>query len=356
MDTLSCVTVSPDRFRRSPEADPSRSSGSAPDHTPGGTRTTAPKAPAPGGTRTTAPGTRAPTPTPSADPYGEDVLSHDPHREGPGARHPRSAEVHVERGMVLEDVTTGFVGAVVRVEKSGGMHVVELEDRRGTTRTFPLGGGFWIDGRPVVALPPLPVAAAPTGLTTQGGRKVTNSGSIAVENRAARVARPSRIWVEGRHDADLVQRVWGDDLAVEGIAVQMLEGVDNLEEVLEVFGPTHGVRAGVLVDHMVEGSKEWRIAQQVMRRWGSGVLVLGHPFVDIWQAVKPARVGLAAWPDVPRGTDIKHGTLAALGWPHESQADIALGWRRILSTVRDYRDLEPALLGRVEELIDFGTA
>lgn len=297
-----------------------------------------------------------PGPDSLPDPYGGDVLAHDPHREGPHARHPRSTEVRVERGMVLEDVTTGFVGAVVRVEKSGGMYVVELEGRRGDTRTFPLGGGFWIDGRPVVALPPLPTSKAPEGLTTQGGRKVTNSGSLAVEHRSARVARPSRIWVEGRHDADLVQRVWGDDLALEGIAVQLLEGVDNLEEVLEVFGPTPSVRAGVLVDHMVEGSKEWRIAQQVSRRWGSGVLVLGHPFVDIWQAVRPARLGLEAWPDVPRGTDIKHGTLEALGWPHDTQADIALGWRRILSTVRDYRDLEPALLGRVEELIDFVTA
>jgi len=84
-------------------------------------------------------------------------------------------------------------------------------------------------------------------------------------------------------------------------------------------------------------------------------LGLGPPFVDIWQAVKPARVGLERWPDVPRGTDIKHGTLEALGWPHADQRDIAMGWKRILSTVRTYRDLEPALLGRVEELIDFVT-
>ena len=72
-------------------------------------------------------------------------------------------------------------------------------------------------------------------------------------------------------------------------------------------------------------------------------------------AVKPARVGLERWPDVPRGIDIKHGTLDALGWPHADQRDIAMGWKRILSTVRTYRDLEPALLGRVEELIDFVT-
>ena len=83
--------------------------------------------------------------------------------------------------------------------------------------------------------------------------------------------------------------MWGEDLAEAGIAVQLLEGVDNLEAVLEVFGPTDTARAGVLVDHMVPGSKESRIAEAVSARWPGAVLVLGHPFVDIWQAVKPAR-------------------------------------------------------------------
>ena len=58
----------------------------------------------------------------------------------------------------------------------------------------------------------------------------------------------------------------------------------------------------------------------------------------------------------PAGTDIKHGTLEALGWPHDTQADVARGWQRILATVRSYKDLEPSLLGRMEELIDFVTA
>ena len=44
---------------------------------------------------------------------------------------------------------------------------------------------------------------------------------------------------------------------------------------------------------------------------------------------------------------------AALGWPHTDQADIAKAWRRIRSRVRDWNDLEPALISRVEELIDF---
>ena len=86
-----------------------------------------------------------------------------------------------------------------------------------------------------------------------------------------------------------------------------------------------------------------------------GVLVLGHPYVDVWQAVKPAALGLRAWPQVPRGEDIKAGTLARIGWPHAYAHDIGLGWARILSHVNSYRDLEPSLLGRMEELIDFVT-
>ena len=288
--------------------------------------------------------------------YGTNIFEFDPHRDGPGARRPRSVEVPIEYGMVLEDISSGWVGAVTRVEKSGGVHLVELEDRRGRKRSFPLGGGFWLEGKPIIALPPkaAPAQKAPA-LTTLGGRALTNSGSIAPEKRVARVARQSRIWVEGRHDAELIQHVWGEDLADIGVAVQLLEGVDHLEEILEVFGPTKTVRAGVLVDHLVPGSKESRIAEAVSIRWEDAVLVVGHPFVDIWQAVKPQRLGLQAWPDVPRGTDIKHGTLENLGWPHANQADIAQGWKRILATVRNYKDLEPALLGRVEELIDFVT-
>ena len=46
----------------------------------------------------------------------------------------------------------------------------------------------------------------------------------------------------------------------------------------------------------------------------------------------------------------------ALGLPHANQADIASAWRRIRSRVRNWTDLEPELISRVEELIDFVTA
>ncbi|MDU1522902.1 MAG: DUF3097 family protein, partial [Actinomyces sp.] len=159
------------------------------------------------------------------DPYGTNIFEFDPHRDGPDAHRPRSREVHVEPGMVLEDVTTGFVGAVIRTEKSAGIYVIELEDRRGRRRSFPLGGGFWLDGRPIIALPPLPRAQATpqnAGSVSASGRAVTNSGSRRARPEESarthpRVARQSRIWVEGRHDADLVQYVWGDDLADVGV-------------------------------------------------------------------------------------------------------------------------------------------
>ena len=293
----------------------------------------------------------------AADRYGGDVLAVDPHRVGPNAIRPESVHVPVRRGLVVEDRQTGFVGAVVAAEKSGGRRIVVLEDRRGTRRGFPLGPGFWIDGRPVVLDPPRAAPGPDAGPVGHGGRRVTASGSYAVEGEAAKVARASRIWVEGGHDAELVEKVWGDDLRHEGVVVLMLDGVDNLEEVMAQFGPAPERRAGVLVDHLVAGSKESRIAERVARMpGGENVLVLGHPYVDVWQAVKPERVGLRSWPEVPRGTDIKHGTLQALGWPHATRADVARGWRRILATVRSYKDLEPALLGRMEELIDFVTA
>src|SRR5690554_4230471 len=86
------------------------------------------------------------------DRYGPDVLGR------PAAR-ARSTPTPAEHGLVVEDVTTGWVGAVTRVEVSGGLRVVVLEDRHGRTRTFPLGPGFWVDGQPVDLVAPTGPAA-----------------------------------------------------------------------------------------------------------------------------------------------------------------------------------------------------
>ena len=155
--------------------------------------------------------------------------------------------------------------------------------------------------------------------------------------------------MEGRQDADLVEKIWGDDLREVGVVVEYLAGVDHLPSIVAGFAPGPARRLGVLVDHLVTGSKESRIAAQVS---SPHVLVVGHPFVDIWQAVKPASLGIGAWPTVPRGTPWKEGVMQALRWG----GDTAAGWRRVLSAAASYADLEPALLGRVEELIDFVNA
>jgi len=162
------------------------------------------------------------------------------------------------------------------------------------------------------------------------------------------VARESRIYVEGRHDAELVERIWGDDLRETRVVVEYLEGIDDLKAIVTEFSPGPGRRLGVLVDHLVDGSKESRIAAGVR---SPDVLIVGHPFIDIWEAVKPAAVGIAAWPKVPRGQPWKEGVLSALGWGEDTRA----GWQRILRSVKSFADLEPELLGRVEELIDFVT-
>ncbi|MFV2143312.1 DUF3097 domain-containing protein [Isoptericola sp. G70] len=291
------------------------------------------------------------------DRYGSDVLATastrvagTPDGSAHHRRRPASRPQAAEPGLVVEEVQTGWVGAVVRVEKSGGMHLVVLEDRRGKTRSFPLGPGFWVDGQPVELTAPVTSRApAPPARTA--------SGSVAVHGARARVARGSRIWVEGKHDAELVEKVWGDDLRVEGVVVEMLDGVDNLADALAEFGPSPERRVGVLVDHLVPGAKEQRLADAALRTVRPGtVLVLGHPYVDVWQAVRPARVGLPAWPAIDRGTEWKIGILRELGWPASGPADVGRAWQRILASVRDFRDLDPALLGRVEELIDFVTA
>ncbi|MFC9974915.1 DUF3097 domain-containing protein [Spirillospora sp. NPDC127200] len=265
--------------------------------------------------------------------YGNDVLAGDWRRPRKG----RIPEIPAEPGLVAEDPDSGFCGAVVGCDKFG----VTLEDRFGKRRVFPLtAAGFLIDGRPVTLVRP---SAAPQGAARSA------SGSIAVRGLRAKVAKESRIYVEGLHDAELVEKIWGHDLRVEGVVVEYLEGVDDLPAIVEEFGPGEGRRLGVLVDHLVPGSKESRIAAQVA---SPHVLVTGHPFVDVWEAVKPAAVGIRAWPRVPRGVPWKEGVLEALGWGD----NVGAGWQRILGSVSSFTDLEPALLGRVEELIDFVTA
>jgi hypothetical protein len=258
-----------------------------------------------------------------------------------GRRHrPTLAEaprVPVEHGLVVEDTEGRFCGAVVAYEKNA----VTLEDRHGKRRVFPLSpGAFLLDGKRVTLTPPVTqTASAP---------RRTASGSVAAPVTRAKVAKASRIYVEGKHDAELVEKIWGDDLRDVGVVVEYLEGIDDLPSIVTGFSPGPGRRLGVLVDHLVAGSKESRIAAAVT---SPHVLIVGHRFIDIWAAVRPSAVGITAWPAVPRGLPWKEGVLAAIGW----RTDTGEAWRRILRSVNSYADLEPDLLGRVEELIDFVT-
>ncbi len=262
--------------------------------------------------------------------YGGDVLA------APSRRPVPPPVIPAELGLVVEDGAGEFCGAVVGCEKDA----VTLEDRFGNRRVFPLTGTFLLEGKRVALARPVP-----------GQRRVparTASGSVAAPAARAKVARASRIYVEGKHDAELVEKVWGDDLRDVGVVVEFLNGIDDLPAIVTGFAAGPGRRLGVLVDHLIAGSKESRIAAQVS---SCHVLIVGHPFVDIWAAVKPAVLGIGGWPDVPRGTPWKEGVLTAIGWP----PDPAAGWRRILGRVQSYADLEPEFLGRVEELIDFVT-
>jgi hypothetical protein len=245
-------------------------------------------------------------------------------------------EVPAEAGLVVEDPASGFCGAVIGVT----VREVTLEDRHGRRRVFPLRpAAFLFEGALATLVPPERAPAGPAR---------SASGSIRVQGHSARTARAARIWVEGLHDAELLERVWGHDLRVEGVVVEPMHGMDDLATAVAGFGPGPGRRLGVLVDHLVEGSKETRAAAAVA---GPDVLVTGHPYVDVWQAVKPSVVGIRAWPEVPRGTDWKTGVCAALRW-----GEPADGARRVLGAVRSFRDLEVPLINAVERLIDFVTS
>ncbi|MFY1650757.1 DUF3097 domain-containing protein [Solwaraspora sp. WMMB762] len=264
--------------------------------------------------------------------YGDDVLA------GNWRRRRVVPEVDAEPDLVVEDADSGFCGAVVGFESGA----VTLEDRHGRRRHFPLvPAGFLLDGQPVTLRRPPREPAAPRQ------RQRTASGSVAVGHRPARVAQASRIWVEGVHDAALIERIWGDDLRVEGVVVEPLDGIDGLAAAVADFAPGPQRRLGVLVDHLVPGSKESRVVATVTSPY---VLVTGHPYVDVWQAVRPDRIGLRQWPRIPPGQPWKEGVCAAVG-----VADPAQLWRRILSSVHSYQDVETPLINAMERLIDFVT-
>jgi hypothetical protein len=247
-------------------------------------------------------------------------------------RQPVYRTVVARLGDVVEDRSSGFCGDIVAITSEA----VTLRDRRGLPREFRYKpGGFLIDGRPATLV---------RDVTRENAATISNSGAVVGPAGRAQVAKASRIWVEGRHDAELLQHVWGEELAELAIVVEPMHGIDEMAAMVERFGPTPQRRLGILVDHLVTGSKEDRLTRRVA---GPNVLVTGHPFVDVWAGIRPSLMGLAEWPQVPRGIEWKQGLCDALGvaltdfWPH------------LRNRVRTFADLRPELVGAVEQLIDF---
>ena len=238
-------------------------------------------------------------------------------------------------GLELVHRATGTSGKLV----SWASAKVVVRDAQGRDHAYrPRDGEFLVGGKAVALRPPKPAPdTAP---------KRTASGSIDAGNVPARIARASRIYVEGLHDAELVEKVWGADLRVEGVVVEHMGGMDELEMVVRQFGPGPRRRLGVLLDHLVAGTKEQRIARRVDH---PDVLVTGHPYVDIWQAVKPSVIGLDRWPVIAKGEPWKEGVCQAIRWRDSTAAF----WKFLLAKVSGYTDLEPGLIGAVEQLIDF---
>lgn len=261
--------------------------------------------------------------------------------DGPKNPRQRYPLVPARAGLVVKQRGTPVSGVVVGMVNG----VLQVRDRRGFEhRMRLLTGGFEVDGQVVTLVEPRgPAPGTPAAAPTR-----TASGSVAVKGATAQVARASRILVEGVHDAELVEKVWGDDLRVEGVVVERLDGADHLDAVVRSFAPKPGRRLGILLDHLVDGSKETRMAEAVRH---PDVLVTGHPYVDVWQAVKPSVLGIAAWPEVPRGEDWKTGVMARIG----ATGEPGRFWKQLLGRVTTWTDLEPALIGAVEELIDFVT-
>ncbi len=236
--------------------------------------------------------------------------------------------------MVVEDRASHYCGDIVR----WNVEAVTLRERGGHLRHFGWKpGGFLIDGVPVTLVRPATAATA-----TQ---RVTASGSVAGDGRA-RVAQGSRIWVEGIHDAELIEHVWGDDLRELGLVVEPLHGADDLAAAVAEFAPTRDRRIGVLLDHLVPGSKETRIAQTGPRP----ERVDHRPPVRRRVGRHPAE---GAGPRQPGPTSRRATCRGRRACAPRSACRSRASGRGCAIRSNTFADLRPELVGAVEQLIDF---
>ena len=247
----------------------------------------------------------------------------------------RVLEVRV--GMTLTHTGSRFTGTVAEFTQGGD---IVLTDKWGEEQTFPAhDGAFMHNGSRVSMRDP---AASP-----RAEPRFTASGSIDAGESRARIARASRIWVEGIHDAELIEKIWGDDLRDAAVVVEPLHGADDLERAVAGFAPSSTRRLGVLLDHLVDGSKESRIARRCP---------------DVSHLRPPVRRHLGSH----QTRDDRHRRVAGCssrrsveGGRSESLGlDMASGsfWAEVLDAVSSYRDVETPLVNAVEQLIDFVTS
>lgn len=289
--------------------------------------------------------------------YPADVLA------VPAKKQPPRREVLLRLGIALTDRASGFGGTVVEVD--GSVITLQAPDDGGR-RAFPYEPDRFAQEGRLIRLHRKGVGIArPATLTSASGARVATTAT-------PKVARASRMWVEGLHDAELLEKVWGDELRELAIVVEPMHGLegphrtgrgrggskgsdaplgdagaDDLATAVRSFEPGPTRRLGVLLDHLVPGSKEQRIADTVD---DPHVLVTGHPFVDVWAGVRPRVLGIDEWPTVPKGRPWKDGVAAALRVAEPREV-----WRRALAGVSSLADLETPLIGAVEQLLDFLT-
>ena len=135
--------------------------------------------------------------------------------------------LEVTPGLELTHRPSRVTGVVVRFTQN---QRIVLSDQDGNLHDFkPHPGVLLHRGNPVE----LVVAERLLSSTT----RITASGSIGVRIDESKVAQASRIWVEGTHDAELIEKIWGDDLRVEGIVVEPLHGVNDLCDRIAAFHP-----------------------------------------------------------------------------------------------------------------------
>jgi len=258
--------------------------------------------------------------------------------DAPRRQTPVYPTIEARRGVMLQHRDTGRVGVIIEFNPPR-LTLRDSDGRDHVLRYSPGAVRANVGGKTMAVSLRAPAAASRPA-------SITASGSVDQGTVPARIARASRIWVEGVHDAELVEKIWGDDLRAEGVVVQPLDGADDLAEKVRAFRPGPRRRLGVLLDHLIGGTKETRIAADAS---DPNVLITGHPFVDIWQAVKPSAIGIDAWPVIPMGTPWKQGVMEAVGF----DGTTAQFWKMLLGRVGSWTDLEPPLLGAVEKLIDF---